>query len=351
MAINNNYYCHLQVSILHPLATLDWEDCTPLPEPISDPQCVLLHDVLYVGGGAKLFMSNTVTKRLVWDVCHTPIKRYALTTYHSQLVLVGGMEPYTGEISNMLWTLSSDSGMNWQPSIQEMPTKRWAASAMNTGTPEYLVVAGGKGDDDSELDTVEVFTGKVWITIEPLPKPCYYLKWALHKGRYYLFSGYLQGTAMYSCDVKLLIKSCGVNMRPFHLWRQSQVPLEYCSIASFGQHLISIGGIDPKFMSHKSPLIFALSTWSWVQVGKFPIPLDSATSIVLPTGELVVIGGDTGGLSYSPRMFKAKLTGEDIACGYEASEDNVQLQYIRMMFSGWHSYCLSSVPTCQGLFL
>ena len=50
---------------------------------------------------------------------------------------------------------------------------------------------------------------------------------------------------MYSCDVKLLIKSCGVNMRPFHLWRQSQVPLEYCSIASFGQHLISIGkGVD-----------------------------------------------------------------------------------------------------------
>ena len=95
-----------------------------------------------------------------------------------------------------------------------------------------------------------------------------------------------------------------------------------------------IGGIDPKFMSHKSPIIFALSTWSWVQVGKFPIALDSVTSIVLPTGELVVIGGDTGGLSYSPRMFKAKLTGEDIACGYEASEDNVQLQYIRCLVAG-----------------
>ena len=196
--------CYLQVSILHPLATLDWEDCTPLPESMDNPQCVLLHDVLYVGGGhipqgrddSKLFMSSTVNKPLVWDVCHTPTERYALTTYHSQLVLVGGRDPFTSETSNMLWTLSSDVGMNWQPSIQEMPTKRYGASAMNTGTPEYLVVAGGMGVGDYNyyLNTVEVFTGKEWCTVEPLPQNCCYHKCTLHGGKYYLCGWSSQST-------------------------------------------------------------------------------------------------------------------------------------------------------------
>ena len=306
--------CYLQVSILHPLATLDWEDCTPLPEPVVDPQCVLLHDVLYVGGGlipsgdnSKLFMSNTVNKRLVWDVCRTPTEFYALTTYHSQLVLVGGRDR---EPSNMLWTLSSDAGMNWQPSIQKMPTKRWGAAAMNTGTPEYLVVAGGKGVGGCALDTVEVFTGKEWCTVDSLPQNCHYHKCIIHGGKYYLCGGYPYNIA-YCCDIKSILKSCekfGINKAP--VWSQFEFPLEYSSLVSFGQHLISIGGITN--YNYSSPDIVALSPLthqSWVYVGKLPIGLLTAASIVLPTGELVVIGGDHGGES-SASVFKATLTGE-----------------------------------------
>ena len=301
----------MQVSILHPLATLDWEESTSLPELMWNSQCVLLNSVLYVGGGktrlqdsAKLFISNSATEHLVWDVCRTPTEGYALTTYHSQLVLVGGRGPFNHEPSNKLWTLSSDAEMNWQPSIQEMPTKRWGASAMNIGTPEYLVVAGGVGVDDSELDTVEVFTGKEWCTVEPLPEPCSYLKWALHEGKYYLFDSYRQS---YSCDIKLFLKSCEkscLNMRQFPLWSQSKVPLKNSSPASFGQHLISTGG--------RSSDMFALSplSQSWVHVGKLPATLSSAASIVLPTGELVVIGARHGGLTYNTCMFVSTLRGE-----------------------------------------
>ena len=285
---------------------------------MSHLQCVLLHDVLYVGGGynTKLFMSKIVTKPLVWDVCRTPTESYALTTYHSQLVLVGGREPSTLEPSNMLWTLSSDAGMNWQPSIQEMPTKRWLASAMNIGTPEYLVVAGGvasgKGD---KLDTVEVFTGKVWCTVEPLPKPCCYAKGTLHEGKYFLCGGDGQDKHMYSCDIELLLKSCeesGANVRPFSLWRQLHAPFFYSTLASFGQHLVSIGG---RTYTNYSYDIYALSLHSqlWVRVGKQPIALYSAPSIILPTGELIVVGQNTGRLTHSARVrvFKATIRGED----------------------------------------
>ena len=294
---------------------------------MRDPQCVLLHDVLYVGGGNThtngpvLFMSWTVTKRLVWDVCRTPTELYALTTYHSQLVLVGGNEPSTPpKPSNMLWTLSSDAGTNWQPSIQEMPTKRWGAAAMNTGTPEYLVVAGGVGVGVTYLDTVEVFTGKEWCTVESLPKPCCYLKWTSHEGKYYLYGGDHRNTAIYSCDIKLLLKSCeqsGVNKTPFPLWSQFPLPSKYSSLASFGQHLISIGGISNTSTTNRSPDILALSplSQSWVHVGKLPIGICTTASIVLPTGELVIIGGNPntagGKVLFSARVFKATLRGED----------------------------------------
>ena len=262
---------------------------------MSHLQCVLLHDVLYVGGGyipledsTKLFMSNIVSERLVWDVCRTPTECYALTTYHSQLVLVGGRKPSICKQSNMLWTLSSDAEMNWQPSIQEMPTKRYGASAMNTGTPEYLVVAGGVGDSGYLLDTVEVFTGKEWCTIEPLPRRCSHLRCTLHEEKYYLFGGYSCGEAMYSCDIKLLLKLCeksSVNTMPFPLWNKSY--LDFPILASFGQHLVSIKGNN--YSRHAIVALSPLSQ-SWVHVGKLPIALDSVASIVLPTGELIVIG-------------------------------------------------------------
>lgn len=286
---------------------------------MSHPQCVLLHDVLYVGGKledkTKLFMSKTVTKHLVWKVCLTPTYYYSLTTYRSQLVLLGGLNTDTGQASDKLWTLSSNAGMKWSPSIiKDMPTKRWEASAVNTGNPEYIVVAGGLGVGNCILDTVEVFTGKEWCTaaVEPLPNRCSYLKWTLHEGKCYLCGGDYQGSNIYGCDLKLLLKSCEqsgvVNKAPLPLWSKFQVPLSDSNTASFGQHLISIGG---KQLDTYSPDIVALSplSQSWVHVGKLPIALRGAASIVLPTGELVVIGGDTGGRP-GTRVFKATLRGE-----------------------------------------
>ena len=188
---------------------------------------------------------------------------------------------------------------------------------MNIGTPEYLVVAGGKGVGGYgySLDTVEVFTGKEWCTVDPLPQNCCYHKCALHGGKYYLCGGYPQNIA-YCCDIKSILKSCeqsSINKAPFPVWSQFEFPLEHSSLASFGQQLISIGGITNDRYRSISPYIFAFSSpsQSWVHVGKLPIALDRAASIILPKGELVVIGGDTIA-SYSASVFKATLRGEGI---------------------------------------
>ena len=225
---------------------------------------MLLHDVLYVGGAlsltdnkAKLFMCKTMTERLVWDVFPTPASSYSLTTYHSQLVLVGGREIFFGHVSNLLWTLSNDAGLNWQLSIQGMPTERSAASAVNTGTPEYIVVAGGIGANFCNMNTVEVFTGEQWCTVEPLPLADDFLRWTSHERVFYLRCGSDNGCTVFSFDLKLLLKSCeqSDDEIPLPLWTRFQSPLTLSSLTSFGKHLISIPMVNVFLILLPSPLI------------------------------------------------------------------------------------------------
>jgi len=281
---------------------------------MRDAQCVILGGVLYVGGGlilpgnhAQLF--STPVHPMKWSAYSTPTGLYGLTTYHSQLVLVGGRETSTDTTTNKLWT--SDAGVDWNVSLPPMPTARYGLSAVNTGTPECLIVAGGGGVGGGKVDTVEVLTDGEWWTVESLPKKCYYVKSTLHNGKVYLMGGSYQGTDVYYCDVKSLLVWCQqyhVNRRsPFPLWSQFQVPNKWSSPASFGGSLLSIGG------GTNSADIVALSPLHqvWVHVGKIPVVLHSAASIVLTTGELVVIGGRIGGMySAKVKVFKASLIGE-----------------------------------------
>ena len=134
---------------------------------MKNAQCVLLQDKIYLGGGyrASLFISSTDLNS--WSQVTTPTHYYGLTTYHSQVVLVGGREHDTDMVTNKLWTLKG--GMNWQPSLPPMPTSRYDSSALNTGSPECLVVSGGKASG-GYVDVVEILEDNEWSSVQPLPK-------------------------------------------------------------------------------------------------------------------------------------------------------------------------------------
>ena len=104
-----------QVDILHPLASLEWRQCRRLPVDVGDARAVWLKDKVYVGGGAtsgslrdhaRLYVYTPATD--TWSKLDTPVYFFALTTYHSQLVLVGGKEYVGGNIegkpTSKLWT-------------------------------------------------------------------------------------------------------------------------------------------------------------------------------------------------------------------------------------------------------
>ena len=275
---------------------------------------MLLQDNIYVGGytpslesDASLFISSTDLNS--WSQVTTPTSYYGLTTYHSQVVLVGGREPDTDMATNKLWTLKG--GTNWQPSLPPMPTSRCASSALNTGSPECLVVSGGADSGETLVNVVEILKDNEWSSVQPLPKACSHLKSTLHKGRLYLMGGWGQGPSVFHCKLESFLNDYYTQEMSDSsgLWSELQIHLKYSSPSSFANQLISTGGLISNGARSSEICAYSPHTLSWLHMGDLPIELDCTSTIVLPTGELVVLG-ESNASGYCNWVFKASLKGD-----------------------------------------
>ena len=239
--------------------------------------------------GDKLHISSTNLHS--WTTTRLPYDYMTLTTYQDKLVLVGGLHPSTGEVTDQL--LTSATGEDWQPSLPPMPTKRYYTSSVSAGSPEVIVVAGGCGSDDSDLYTVEVLLGDQWSTAQPLPTSCLDMRSSLHEGNFYFTGGGDQRDTIYTCSCTSLITSCGLTGNDMStttpVWSELQTPDDTVAIVSYSSRLIIID---------KTQTIRGYSSMrqSWVETTSEGEREDSATSFpaaaVLPTGQLVVADDD-----------------------------------------------------------
>ena len=286
---------------------------------MRDTQAVWLGDKLYVGGGwtsgsvrdnAKLYIYTPTTD--TWSEIDTPVYDSALITYHSQLVLVGGME-YVGKgrlgsVTNKLWTLTGHD--QWRETIPPMTTKHRSALAMEFA--DHILVAGGADNECRTIDIVEVYNGHHWTKAQCLPKPSYDLKSTVLDGHWYLVGGRGQGKEVYYASLDSLVASCQPSEKPLpSVWKRlPDAPHDHSNTAVFGNRLIAVGGFLPSSSIHA----YSPHTQSWVHVGDMPIELDSTCTVVLPTGELMVIGGVGSTYMEESCVYKTSLNGNDNYC-------------------------------------
>ena len=295
------YLIAWQVDILHPCAELEWRECGRLPVGMYDAQAVWLGDKLYVGGGwtsgseggdARLYIYTPTTD--TWSHIDTPVCYFALITYHFQLVLVGGREfvsefewiDQDGPVTNKLWTLAEDD--QWRKTLPPMATKRHKASAVEFAGS--ILVAGG--EDWRNISIVEVYNGHHWAEAQCLPRPCYHMKSTVLNGHWYLMGGGGQGEEVYCASLDSLVASCQPSEKPLpSVWKRlPNVPDIRSSTAVFGNRLIAVGGggyPSPSSSIHA----YSPHTKSWVDVGDIPVEFYSTCTTVLPTGDLMLIGG------------------------------------------------------------
>ncbi len=141
-----------------------------------------------------------------WTTTSVPYRYSSLTTYQSKFVLVGGWHPSTYEPTNSL--LTSTTGLDWKTSLRAMPTPRYYPSSVSGGSPEVLVVAGGRdGSHYEDLDVVEVLLNDHWTTADSLPSSCWNMRSTFHEGNFYFTGGHDKEKILFICSLESLSHS------------------------------------------------------------------------------------------------------------------------------------------------
>ena len=140
------------------------------------------------------------------------------------------------------------------------------------------------------------------------------MKSTVLNGYWYLMGGVEQGKEVYYASLDSLVASCRPSEKPLpSVWKKlSDIPHERSSTAVYGNRLIAVREYPPSSSIHA----YSPHTQSWVHVGDMPVLLSSTCTAVLPTGDLMVIGGwsDTKFMESCVHKAILKFNGNSASC-------------------------------------
>ena len=281
------YYLLQEVDILHPLTSLEWGECSgPLVQFGIRSRSVYLNGKIYVSGAtggwpsfnkraaARLYIYTPASD--TWVTIDAPVYDFALTVYHSQLVLVGGME-YIGQYSggrpsNKVWTLGEDG--QWRTTLPILKVACTDASAVSHGDHLFVI---------DSAEGVYIYNGHYWATAQhptftEIVSILSVFRSTVINGCLYVMKR--DGEVRYASLDSLVASS--ETKQSLSVWQTlPDTPVGGCTPAKFGNRLIAVRG----------RIIYAFSpvTQSWVEVGGVPHSLAVSCAIVLPSNELMVM--------------------------------------------------------------
>ncbi len=260
-------------------------------------QSVVIGDTVYVGGGFAVNDRDRCTVMKLEQDQWTKLPEYtakyfAMTSLANRLVLVGGNNPRNKKRTNQLAVFESGE---WTHPYPPMNIARSSSTAVSFNN--RIIVAGG--DDDKErTSSVEVLdvASRRWYIAQSLPNPRSSLKSTLIGNTLYLMGGYdhtLSATkTVYHVDLTELVAKAHSNLDTPTLWQTLQeAPLFWSAPLSIGRSLLAVGGLDDRVNPSSSIHLYQPDTRRWVKVGDLPTARYNCTCSVLPSGEVIVAGG------------------------------------------------------------
>ena len=263
-------------------------------------QSVVIGDTVYVSGGGGALNDRdmcTVMKleQDQWTKLPEYTARYfAMTSLANRLVLVGGYDPRNKKRTNQLAAFESGE---WTHPYPPMNIARYSSTAVSFNN--YIIVAGGR-DDKGHTSSVEVLdvASRRWYIAQSLPNPQSDLKWTLIGNTLYLMGGFDHTRSatktVYHVDLTELVAKALSNLDTPTLWQTLQeVPFVHSATLSIGRSLLAVGGADNRRNPSSSIHLYQPDTRRWVKVGDLPTARFFCTCSVLPSGEVIVAGGQT----------------------------------------------------------
>ena len=276
------------------------------------PNVVVLKGKVYIGGG--ITVSNLEQHIVViydpeQDSCDTlppyAYKYFSLAIVNDQLILVGGWEMEDNKPTNKLGMWNGQL-RRWTHPLPPMTTA-CSSPSVATHNNRWLVVMGGNGDK-ALLSRVEILntTDPIqWYQAVSLPQPCRQAPCVTTGNMCYLLCGYTEGGATtkraFSACLDVLISQAiytSAGFPPTHvqsLWQfLPDSPRTQSTALAFQGALLVIGGGSLSFLEGPTIYIYQPSRDRWVEAGELPTKRWACGCTVLPSGEVLVVGGDYG---------------------------------------------------------
>ena len=209
------------------------------------------------------------------------------------LTAIGGK--FGTDVTNQLLSLTE---RKWVEQFPPMPTKRYSTAAACSG--KSLVVAGGKGKDNSYLKTVEVMATETlqWSTPSSLPFGVAFVSATICQDRIYLlgYDTHNDPRSVLACSMADLLQSPGARLKTLTLqtvWhRVADLPVRSSSCATLCGQLLAVGGSDNSFQNCSTAIHqYNPATNSWEVISHMPTARNYPLVAVLPGNKLMVVGG------------------------------------------------------------
>ena len=275
-------------------------------------------DTMYIRpGGLKVYAYRMSTS--TWShLPNCPCTECPSVIVNSLLTIIGGTKDDT--ITNQLFSfIGDDRAQCWSEKYPPMPTKRWGASAVCT-VNSTVIVAGGEGENEMVLTTVEVMNTQThqWSTAIDLPQALCYASLVVCGDVVYVQGGNGRdqepNQSVYSCPVTCFNRSNGTKSlgarlanalslphernfqkgRGTSFWvKIADLPVTYSSCVVLQNQLLSIGGMDSDDNPTTAIHMYNPVTNSWEVISRIITPRYDCFAVVLPGDHLMVVGGRT----------------------------------------------------------
>lgn len=289
-----------------------------MPFGTSSPTLVIIDNDLYVGGGRtvnakreQMIMVYNIHSQQWNELTYYECTSFGMTKLNNQLVVVGGIAASTNERMKVLGLWDKTKEL-WTHPFPPMSIARYSPSVI--ARHHMLVVAGGYSLACGHLSSVEILDSckNQWYTAMSLPFGCSRASSAVIGNMWYLMGGNCNrecaGTEVLGVCLDDII-SAAVSKYQFRSSPWKTLPnthLVQCSALSMKGALLAIGGRQESqsLRSESTIYLFQPSKQQWTLVGNLPIQRSNCRCTVLPSGELLVVGG----LMNAQRLDIATLT-------------------------------------------
>ena len=287
---------------------LTWREGKKAPEIMFRGAAVVHGNTAYFrrANSARVYSYQIILGNEEWSsLPENPNKAFGLAVIDGLLTSVGGYNSHIVD-SNALLSLTGDGERKrWSKVFPPMPTPHSCTACATT--EQALVVAGSDGSVD--LTTVEVMDihTKQWTTACPLPQKLASLSGIACGDSFYFaggITGYLGSKSVFTCSLSDLWQpetlGSRIQLTKSNVWREIRsLEVTRSTLASFGGHLVAIGGEDDSLNSTTDVYRYDSYTDSWHVISQMKNKRSRCLAVTLPENQLIVVGGYRNTVRYT----------------------------------------------------